>query len=192
MKYQFIAEQSQEYSVQLLCEALDVSESGYYAWQHREPSAHVREDARIAALIQQIFQEHRHVYGSPRIHAKLHEYGVHCGRKRVVRLMQWLGISALPNRSRKPTTKSDKQARFAPNVLNREFSADRPNSRWVTDTKAVETAEGWLYLAVLLALYSRKAGRLGYGCHRGWGAGRVGIAHGCGTKTSRSGFASPF
>ncbi len=70
--------------------------------------------------------------------------------------MQSLGISALPKRSRKPTTKSDKYARFAPTVLKREFFADRPNTRWVTDTKAVETAEGWLYLAVILALYSRQ------------------------------------
>jgi len=140
----------------LLCDALDVSESGYYAWKQREPSTHEREDARIAALIQQIYQEHRHVYGSPRIHAKLRDYGVHCSRKRVVRLMQSLGITALPKRSRKPTTNSDKDARFAPNLLNREFSADRPNTKWVTDTKAVETAEGWLYVAVILDLYSRQ------------------------------------
>lgn len=135
---------------------MEVSESGYYAWKHREPSAHEREDARIAALIQLIDQEHRHVYGSPRIHAKLHDYGVHCSRKRVVRLMQSLGLSALPKRARKPTTRSNKHARFAPNVLNREFTASHPNTKWVTDTKAVETAEGWLYLAVILDLYSRQ------------------------------------
>jgi len=70
--------------------------------------------------------------------------------------MQSLGLTALVKRSRKPTTKSDKDARFAPNLLNREFSADCPNTRWVTDTKAVETAEGWLYLAVILDLYSRQ------------------------------------
>jgi putative transposase len=133
-----------------------VSESGYYAWKHHEPSAHEREDARIAALIQQIDQEHRHVYGSPRIQAQLRDYGVSCGRKRVVRLMQALGITAHPKHTRKPTTKSDPQARFAPNLLNREFSADRPNTKWVTDTKAVATAEGWLYLAVILDLFSRQ------------------------------------
>jgi len=133
-----------------------VSESGYYAWKHHEPSPHEREDARIAALIQQIDQEHRHVYGSPRIQAKLRDYGIHCGRKRVVRLMQALGITAHSKRTRKPTTKSDAQARFAPNLLNRAFSADRPNTKWVTDTKSVETAEGWLYLAVILDLYSRQ------------------------------------
>lgn len=135
---------------------LDVSESGYYVWKHREPSPHEREDARIAALIQQIDQEHHHVYGSPRIQVKLRDYGVHCGRKRVVRLMQSLGITALPKRARKPTTKSDPQARFAPNLLQRDFSAEKPNTKWVTDTKAVETAEGWLYVAVILDLFSRQ------------------------------------
>ena len=107
-------------------------------------------------MLQQSFQEHRQVYGSPRIHAKRREEGVHWGRKRVVRLMQSLGISALPKRSRKPTTKSEKQARFAPNLLNRAVAAERPNPRWVTDTRAVETAEGWLYLAVSLDLFSRQ------------------------------------
>ena len=155
MKFQFIAEHSQQYAVTLLCQALDVSVSGYYAWCQREVSEHQREDARLSAEIQQIFLEHRQVYGSPRIHAVLKARGVHCSRKRVVRLMQQLGISAQVKRSRKPTTKSDPRARFAPNRLNREFLAEEPNSKWVTDTKAVETGEGWLYLAVIVDLFSR-------------------------------------
>jgi putative transposase len=129
--------------------------SGYYAWCQREVSEHQREDARLSAEIQQIFLEHRQVYGSPRIHAVLKARGIQCSRKRVVRLMQQLGLSAQTKRSRKPTTKSDPRARFAPNRLNREFSAEQPNSKWVTDTKAVETAEGWVYLAVILDLFSR-------------------------------------
>ena len=155
MKFQFIAEQSHEYAITLLCKALEVSESGYYAWRGRKASQHCREDAQLAAEIQQIFLDHRQVYGSPRIHAVLQARGMHCSRKRVVRLMQQLGLSAQPKRSRKPTTKSDPHARFAPNHLNREFTAEQPNSRWVTDTKAVETSEGWLYLAVILDLFSR-------------------------------------
>jgi len=155
VKFQFIAEHSQQYAVTLLCQALDVSVSGYYAWCQREASEHQREDARLSAEIQQIFLEHRQVYGSPRIHAVLKARGVHCSRKRVVRLMQQLGISAQVKRSRKPTTKSDPRARFAPNRLNREFLAEEPNSKWVTDTKAIETAEGWLYLAVIVDLFSR-------------------------------------
>ena len=159
MKFQFVALHSQQYSVTLLCQALEVSVSGYYAWCQREVSEHQREDARLSAEIQQIFLEHRQVYrgacGSPRIHAVLKARGVHCSRKRVVRLMQQLGLSAGRKRSRKPTTKSDPRARFAPNRLNREFGAEQPNTKWVTDTKAVETAEGWLYLAVILDLFSR-------------------------------------
>jgi putative transposase len=139
----------------VLCKTLEVSESGYYAWRSRPVSQHCREDARLCADIQQIFLDHRQVYGSPRIHAVLKTRGIHCSRKRVVRLMQQLGLSAQVKKQRKPTTRSNPAARFAPNQLNREFAASSPNQKWVTDTKAVETAEGWLYLAVILDLFSR-------------------------------------
>lgn len=140
-----------------MCRALDVSESGYYAWSQRPASAHEREDARLSAEIQQIFLEHRQVYGSPRIHAVLQERGIHCGRKRVVRLMQALGLSALPKRSRKPmSTRSDPHARFAPNALDRDFTASAPNTKWVTDCTMISTQQGWLYLAVVLDLFSRR------------------------------------
>ncbi len=129
--------------------------SGYYAWKERPVSAHQREDARLSAEIQQIFLDHRQVYGSPRIHAVLKARGIHCSRKRVVRLMRQLGISAQVKRRRLPTTKSDPRARVAPHHLNREFMAEQPNSKWVTDTKAIETREGWLYLAVIVDLFSR-------------------------------------
>jgi putative transposase len=139
----------------VLCKTLEVSQSGYYAWKSREPSQHCREDARLCAAIQQIFLEHRQVYGSPRIHAVLKARGIQCSRKRVARLMQTLGLSAQTKKWRKPTTTSNPAARFAPNHLNREFAASLPNQKWVADTKAVETAEGWLYLAVILDLFSR-------------------------------------
>jgi hypothetical protein len=129
VKFAFIAEHRHEHPITLLCQALEVSESGYYAWKNRQASQHCREDARLAAEIQQIFLEHRQVYGSPRIHAVLQARGMHCSRKRVVRLMQQLGISAQVKRPRKPTTKSDPRARFAPNQLNREFTAAEPNTR---------------------------------------------------------------
>jgi transposase InsO family protein len=136
---------------------VDVSESGYYAWVSRPASAHEREDARLAALIQQLFEEHRQVYGSPRIHALLATQGIHCGRKRVVRLMHALGLSAVPKRSHRPlSTKSDPTARFAPNLLNRNFDADVPNTKWVTDCTMISTQEGWLYLAVVLDLFARR------------------------------------
>src|SRR5713226_294376 len=150
-----MAEHRHDYPITVLCKTLEVSQSGYYAWKSREPSQHCREDARLSADIQQIFLEHRQVYGSPRIHAMLKARGIPCGRKRVVRLMQTLGLSAQTKKRRKPTTRSAPGGRFAPNHLNREFAAAEPKSKWVTDTKAVETAEGWLYLAVILDLFSR-------------------------------------
>jgi len=140
VKFQFIVEQSQQFPITLLSRAVEVSQSGYYAWKGRKASAHCREDAKLAAEIQQIFLEHRQVYGSPRIHVVLKARGMACSRKRVARLMQQLGLSAGPKRSRKPTTKSDPRARFAPNHLKREFRAEQPNSKWVSDTKAVATA----------------------------------------------------
>jgi putative transposase len=139
----------------VLCKTLGVSQSGYYAWRSRPVSQRCREDARLSAHIQQIFLDHRQVYGSPRIHAVLKAGGIHCSRKRIVRLMQQLGLSAQSKKRRKPTTRSNPAARFAPNQLNREFAASSPNQKWVTDTKAVETVEGWLYLAVILDLFSR-------------------------------------
>jgi putative transposase len=150
-----MAEHCHDYPITVLCQTLEVSQSGYYAWKSREPSQHCREDARLSADIQQLFLEHRQVYGSPRLHALLKARGVHCSRKRIVRLMQQLGLSAQVKKRRKPTTTSRPAARFAPNRLGREFTASFPNQKWVTDTKAVETAEGWLYLAVILDLFSR-------------------------------------
>jgi putative transposase len=156
MKYQFVVEHQHEYPITRMCEVLEVSVSGYYAWCRRPVSTHQREDAKLAAEIQTIFLENRQVYGSPRIHAALQTHGVRCGRKRVVRLMQALGLQAKPHKRRKPTTTtSDPTAHFAPNRLGRDFTATRPNTKWVTDITAIPTAEGWLYLAVVLDLFSR-------------------------------------
>jgi putative transposase len=156
MKFQFVAEHQHEYPITLMCQVLEISVSGYYAWCKRPVSTHQREDARLAAEIQTIFLDNRQVYGSPRIHAALQARGIHCGRKRVVRLMQALGLQAKRHRRHKPTTtSSDPTARFAPNLLNRDFTALRPNAKWVTDITAIPTGEGWLYLAVILDLFSR-------------------------------------
>ena len=139
-----------------LCKVLEVSVSGYYAWCKRPVSPHQREDARLAAEIQSLFLEHRQVYGSPRLHIALRDRGWRCGRKRVVRLMQTLGLCAKPHKQRKPTTtRNDPTARFAPNTLGRDFTAKRPNTKWATDITVIPTAEGWLYLAVVLDLFSR-------------------------------------
>ncbi len=138
-----------------MCHVLSVAVSGYYAWLKRAPSQHSRDDARLAQQVQRAFEANRQVYGSPRIHAELQEQGLHCARKRVARLMQELRLSARRPRHRTITTKSEKGAQVAGNVLQRDFSADHPNHKWVSDTTYIWTAEGWLYLAVVLDLFSR-------------------------------------
>lgn len=102
-----------------------------------------------------IYDANRRVYGSPRIHAVLRAEGQRCGKKRVARLMQELGLSARPRKHRTRTTDSQHEQPVAPNLLNREFTASAPNVKWVADITAIWTAEGWLYLAVVLDIFSR-------------------------------------
>lgn len=155
MKYQFIAEYRQEYSITLMCRVLEVSVSGFYAWLKRPPSRHSREDAQLAEQIKTIFQANRRVYGSPRVHAELRDQGIKCAPKRVARLMREQELFAQRPRHRTVTTHSAPGAQVAPNLLKRDFSAERPNTKWVADTPYIWTAEGWLYLAVVLDLFSR-------------------------------------
>ncbi len=155
MRYQFIADHIQEHAITLLCRVLEVSVSGYYAWCKREPSRHVREDAKLAEQVKTVFHHHRGRYGSPRVHADLQDQGTICARKRVARLMQEQGLVARQPRHPTSTTQQDPQASFAPNLLGRTFQADAPNTKWVADTTYIWTAQGWLYLAVVLDLFSR-------------------------------------
>ncbi len=155
MKYQFIVEHRHECPITLMCRVLEVSVSGYYAWSHRTPSQHSREDAQLAEQVKMIFQANRRVYGSPRVHAELQAQGIKCTRKRVARLMRKQGLFAQRPRHRTITTKSDPDEKAAPNLLQRRFSAAQPNTKWVADTTYIWTAEGWLYLAVVLDLFSR-------------------------------------
>ncbi len=129
MKYAFIAEHQQEFPVIRLCQVLHVSESGYYAWRRREPSQRKRVDESRGMLIEDAYQSNRQVYGSPRIHAELKEQGVHCGRKRVARLMRERGINVKPKRRKVKTTDSNHNNPVAPNLLKRDFTADAPNTR---------------------------------------------------------------
>jgi transposase InsO family protein len=103
-----------------------------------------------------VFQEHRGVYGSPRIHAALQDEGIHVGRKRVVRLMQQARLSAHCRIHRVVTTRANPSAQVAENVLERQFEADEPNRKWVADVTSIATRSGWLYLAVVLDLFSRR------------------------------------
>lgn len=155
MRFQFIEEHRREYPVSAMCRVLEVSVSGFYAWNKRPLCERKREDGELAQRIQQAFEHNRQVYGSPRLHAELRAQGISCGRKRVVRLMHQLNISAhRPSRS-VVTTRSDPNARVATNVLQRDFTADAPNHTWVADVTYLATQQGWLYLAAVLDLFSR-------------------------------------
>ncbi len=138
-----------------MCQVLNVSESGYYAWRKREPSQRKRVDESLGALIEDAYQNNRRVYGSPRLHAELKEQGMHCSRKRVARLMRERGINVKPKRRKVKTTDSNHSNPVAPNLLKRVFTADAPNTKWVADITGIGTAEGWLYLAAIVDIYSR-------------------------------------
>ena len=143
------------YPVRTLCRVLEVSVSGDYEWLKREPSLHAREDGERAKEIHRLFYDCRQVYGSPRIQVELRARGLHCSRERTARLMRAMSLVAKRKRSKPIGTRREAGVRPAPNLLNREFTAELPNQKWVSDTTFVWTAEGWLYVAVILDLFSR-------------------------------------
>ena len=155
LSYPFIAEHSQQYAVTTLCRTLGVSVSGYYDWRQRKPSAHEQEDGELARQIHRIFHEHRQVYGSPRVHAELRPQVVVCSKQRVARLMREMELAARHRRHKPVGTTRTRGALVAANLLNREFEAQAPNSKLVSDTTFVWTTEGWLYIALILDLFSR-------------------------------------
>ncbi len=155
MNYQFIEQLKQEFPVVVMCRVLNVSESGFYAWRKRPTCQRKREDAQLSPLIRQVFTAHRGRYGSPRLHAELKDQGKSISRKRVARLMREAGLGAKGKRHRVITTQRDASHPVAPNLLNRDFMATEPNKKWATDITYIPTAQGWLYLAVILDLYSR-------------------------------------
>jgi transposase InsO family protein len=157
MRYAFIAAHEGEYGVKRMCQALGVRRSGYYIWRDRPTGLRDQANQELLAQIKQEHENSRQTYGSPRIHAALQQKGVVCGRKRVARLMRMDGIVARKPRKRYPvTTQRQPGAIPAPNLLHRDFSAPAPNRKWVTDITFIDTAEGWLYLAPVLDLFSRK------------------------------------
>jgi putative transposase len=139
-----------------LCRALSVSKSGYYAWLKREPSARAGRDGELLLRIKEAHADSRRTYGSPRVHAELRARGTRCSRKRVARLMREAGLSGSRPRRVVRTTDSRHRLPVAANLLGRDFSAEAPDRRWAADITYVPTAEGWLYLAVILDLFSRR------------------------------------
>jgi transposase InsO family protein len=162
VKYACIERHRREHPLGLMCAILGVSRSGFYAWRERVPSAHHLADQRLRVAIRTVHAESRRRYGSPRIHRTLQpEY--RCSRKRVARLMQADGLRAKRARRYRGTTQADPQLAPAPNRLDRQFQTPTLNQVWVSDVTACFTRQGWLYLAVVLDLASRRV--------VGWAAG---------------------
>lgn len=143
------------HNVRKLCRTLGVSTSGYYAWCQREPSERAKADAELTRKIHVIHADSRHTYGVPRVHAVLAADGVFVGKKRVARLMKCAGLEGVSRRKKYRSTR-DKDARPAPDLVEREFVATAPNQLWVADITYVPTWAGFLYLAVVLDVYSRR------------------------------------
>ena len=157
MKYQFIAAHRTEFAVTVMCRVLAVSRSGYYAWLKRPTSLREMANQALRQQIKHIHQHSRQTYGSPRIQAELRVQGLKCGQNRVARLRREQKLWAKQKRKFKvTTTDSAHNYPVAPNLLNQNFTATQANEKWLTDITYIPTAEGWLYLAAVLDLYSRR------------------------------------
>lgn len=154
--FEFINAEKAQYPIGVLCKALDISRPGYYAHAGRPPSKHETRDAALGAKIAAIHARSGKRYGSPRVHEELREEGEHVSRKRVSRLMKEQDLRGKRRRRFRVTTESEHDLPIAPNVLARDFAASAPDQKWVGDITYIWTREGWLYLAVLLDLFSRR------------------------------------
>lgn len=151
-----IKKESEHFSIRLMCRLLSVSVSGYYAWLHRKPSKRAEKDIALFAKIKLIFEDEKARAGAPRITKRLNSEGNQVGKQRVGRIMREHGLRAKASKKFKATTNSNHQLPVAPNLLQQNFKANQPNEKWVSDITYCWTEEGWLYLAVVMDLYSRK------------------------------------
>jgi putative transposase len=157
MRFRQIEDQRGVWPVRVMCDALSVSPSGYYAWRSRPESPRKIANRELLGDIQRVHAHHRELYGAPRIHAELRAEGRTAGRKRIEPVMRQHGLRArAPRRYRVSTTDSKHSLPVAPNLLDQNFVANRPNQVWLADITYIATGEGWLYLAVILDLFTRK------------------------------------
>lgn len=163
MKFGFIAKHRGIWPSAWLCETLDVSRSGFYAWLTRAPSARQRSNEILSSEVHSSFLQSDRTYGARRVWHDLLAAGHVCGLHRIERLMKHQGLRARPRRRGLPQDRGDRMSSAAPNVLDRQFTASVPNQKWVADFTYIWTAEGWLYVAVVLDLYSRRA--VGWSMH---------------------------
>lgn len=155
LAYQFIEANKKLYSVEAMCRVLEVAPSGYYAWLKKPISERDQEDARLLRLIRASFDRSHGVYGAPRVFLDLREAGETCSKHRVERLMRENGLRAHGGfRIRRVV--AGKPTVLIPNLLQRQFTVSQPDKAWVTDITYIRTWEGWLYLAVVIDLFSRK------------------------------------
>ena len=153
--YRLIEAEKTSFPVHLMCRMLGVSRSGYYGWRDRPPSRRSREDTALTEKVREIHRRSRHTYGSPRVHAELRALGTRCSRKRVERLMRKSGLRGCMRGRRRGTTHRGKRA-LAEDLLKRNFAATDVDRVWVADITYVATAEGFLYLAFILDVHSRR------------------------------------
>ena len=139
-----------------MCRMLGVSPSGCYAWRRREASVRAKHDAQLKARIQALHSWSRGTYGAPRLHAERADESVHVGRKRIARLLRELGLAGVSRRKGTRTTRRDRDARPAPDLLERHFTAERPDALWVADVTYVPTWAGFVYLAVVVDAFSQR------------------------------------
>ena len=156
MRFRFIEKHRDELPVKLMCKVLEVSTSGYYAWRGRPPSKREMANRVLTAKIKEEFEKSGETYGSPRIYQVMRKLGLMCSPNRVARLMRAADLKAKQTRRYRSTTKRNKANRAAPNRLKRDFSATAPNRKWVSDITYIATQEGWLYLAAIMDLFSRR------------------------------------
>jgi putative transposase len=156
VKYAWIEAQRHTWPVRAMCNALEVSRSGYYEWRDRPRSNRASEHERLHKSVEKCFRMSRGAYGSPRVWEDLRAEGEPCGVHRVARLMKRAGLQARPKFTRKAPMLQDETCLVAANELQRNFKAAAPNERWVADFTYIETGEGWLYFAAVMDLYSRR------------------------------------
>lgn len=158
MKFGFVAKHRGIWPVGMTCDALDASRSGFYAWLRRAPSQRTQDDEQIGAQVRQSFIASDRTYGARRVWRDVLEAGSGCGLHRIERLMRLQALRARPRRRSLPPDRGQRaEASIAHNILDRQFQATGPNQKWVADFTYLWTAEGWLYVAVVLDLYSRRA-----------------------------------
>lgn len=156
MRFAFIAKHRHIWPVSWLCEALEVSRSGFHAWLNRLTSTREIHDAKLVMAIETSFKASDRTYGARRVWRDVLEEGLACGLHRIERLMRCNAFKARPRRRGKPKDDGERSI-IADNILDRDFQADRPNQKWLADFTYIWTAEGWLYVAVVLDLFSRRA-----------------------------------